>query len=450
MRAVIFVLLGMGLLLGCNEGPDGEAKLFIKKKASAFYYAEYKFTHSDYEDVSAAVRIEYQGSVLKNMQIKDLSNTATPLEEMDLSKNGSMYNGSTQGDHGGSYRVYLSGNSCCGSIMFTPTADTSANFWGVKSKDLTEDEWDSLTSSSPADEYFYARYEFTHDDYDTANAAVRIKNDMSTMDIKTLSDPDNPPAQSMTLTINDTNDNEYDGTVAGSEGGAYKVFTLDSGACCGNITFTPTNTEDIIVGTKTDQKLTKAEWDTMNQTASGTLSPAALGTKQVGKLFSVKATEGTVDVTMSLEAHSASAKVDKALAYWAAKDDNAYAVSKMLTGGKGEFEVFLTEAALSSVTKLVGLVGSENKGEATITPAANSSTNKLGFSGNFVLYSFSTGAAAPDIMIVDATGTVVEAGSTTKFGTNNLVINGSTLVTCSSPQIVFAKTTENIYQASCP
>ena len=88
----LFIFL-LANLLACAEEPTGDVQFRFKKKEAAFYYAEYKFTHSDAEDVDIAVRIEYQGSKLLSMDFKNITMDDPVEKDITLSKSGSVYNG---------------------------------------------------------------------------------------------------------------------------------------------------------------------------------------------------------------------------------------------------------------------------------------------------------------------------------------------------------------------
>ena len=133
-------------LFACNfqvEG-DASAKFAIKKKQS-HYYAQYKFTHVDYDDVEVAVRIEVSADKPSKMEVKELTPPAnSPVEIVMLQASGTAFVGTSSGAVGGEYSVELAEGACCGAITFVPAANTSATFVGTKSKDLTAAEWEEL------------------------------------------------------------------------------------------------------------------------------------------------------------------------------------------------------------------------------------------------------------------------------------------------------------------
>ena len=449
----LFIFL-LANLLACAEGPTGEVQFRYQKKSATFFHAEYKFTHSDNDGIDAAVRIEVQGSKLLSMKLRDLTNMDDPLAEMTLSKSGSAYMGTTTGELGGTFVIYLSRNKCCGSILFTPADDTSITFRGTKTKDLTKDEWDALVNP-PAESYFHAKYRFTHDEAETdVEVALRIKhsaNVPSQIEVKDLAeDAEDDPVATATLTASDGN---FTGMTSGELAGTY-VVKLNSGACCGEIEFTRADdATTTFVGSKFED-LTAEQWATLTGATiagggGGDGLSISAGHKHVGKVFTVTAKDGTTDVAMSLEAHSATAKVNKALAHWAALNSNIYAISQTLAGGKGEFDVFFTQQALSSVTKLVGIVNNAEKHKVAASAMALTDTNKLSVTSGFP--SWAASGSSVEAMVVNASGTVV-AGGKKYMSMNNFLIDGSTLLTCSSGQTVFARAvdTDQFYQVSCP
>ena len=224
-------------LFACNfqvEG-DASAKFAIKKKQS-HYYAQYKFTHVDYDDVEVAVRIEVSADKPSKMEVKELTPPAnSPVEIVMLQASGTAFVGMSSGAVGGEYSVELAEGACCGAITFVPAANTSATFVGTKSKDLTAAEWEELIVPK---EYFHAQYKFTHVDYDDVEVAVRIEvsaGKPSRMEMKELTPPANSPVEIVMLQASGT---AFVGTSSGAVGGEYSV-KLAEGACCGAITFVP-------------------------------------------------------------------------------------------------------------------------------------------------------------------------------------------------------------------
>ena len=320
-------------------------------------------------------------------------------------------------------------------------------------------------------------------DYDDVSTAVRIrhvKHAPNQIEVIDLSDNSIATAKLVFKGDKDYAD-RYTGETEGKHGGRYNVFPTGShgtkwlgqggdnnkdgdGECCEDIRFHPDALKGVVLHGKDvhfhgkpdeDNPLTAEKWaelagedDTMG--GGQGLSPSDLTSTEVGKMHIITAKHGTADVSVSLEAHSATGKVDKALAHWAMVGENAYDVSKMLSAGKGDIEMFMTAAAVGSIDKIVGLLSDGTKiGESSVQALASSETNKLSVDG-IVNYAFSSGESAPDIMIVKANGTVTESASTSKipFGNTYLIAIGSSFISCSSGQMVFAKTSAGrIHQA---
>ena len=117
-----------------------------------YYYAEYLFSHADYEDVEVALRIEITAGNPAKMEIKDLTPPADKaVEELTLSSAGDDFTGTSSGDEGGKYVVKLAADDvCCGAINFTPTADSSVTFAGTKQESLTSVQWEELIEGAQA------------------------------------------------------------------------------------------------------------------------------------------------------------------------------------------------------------------------------------------------------------------------------------------------------------
>ena len=133
-------------LFACSfQGKDDASAKFAIKKKQSHYYAQYTFSHADYDDVEVAVRIEVSAGKPSKMEVKELTPPAnSPVEIVVLRASGTAFVGTSSGAVGGEYSVKLVEGACCTAITFVPAADTSATFVGTKSKDLTAAEWEEL------------------------------------------------------------------------------------------------------------------------------------------------------------------------------------------------------------------------------------------------------------------------------------------------------------------
>ena len=301
--------------LACNmqEDEGAEAKFAVRAKAPSYYYyhAKYLFTHKGYEDVEVAVRIKISLGSPSEMEVKDLTPPAnTPVETVTLSALGSYFVGKSSGATGGEYGILLDGGACCGGIYFTPTAAPDTTFWGSKSKDLTEAEWEELQHQKHIDigvmVHFHAKYVFTHADYDNVEVAVRITQisditqiagRLSTIEVKDLTPPANTSVETVTLSASASGAG-FVGTSSGDTGGSYRVQLNHLNACCGVIYFWPASLDNkvYLTGTKSED-LTAAQWAKLSgspeeNTPAETKTPAA-GGQQQGEGFEIKLPEET-------------------------------------------------------------------------------------------------------------------------------------------------------------
>ena len=466
-------------LFACSfQGKDDASTKFAIKKKQSHYYAQYTFSHADYDDVEVAVRIEVSAGKPSKMEVKELTPPAnSPVEIVVLRASGTEFVGTSSGAVGGEYSVKLVEGVCCGAITFVPAADRSANFVGTKSKDLTAAEWEELIVPK---EYFHAQYKFTHVDYDDVEVAVRIEhiaNAPSRMEMKDLTPPANSSVETLILSVSDT---AFVGTSSGAVGGEYSV-ELAEGVCCGAITFVPAaDTSATFVGTKS-KDLTAEEWATLSGQAvvaggDAALSPSDLGTKQIGAIFSVTASDGNSNDKMFLQAHDSNgAKIDQALARWTAVHGNAYDVSVTLVNGQGKFDVFLTERG-QNVSKLLSFVNGNKKGETTLKAAAQIGYQRPKFeakSNGVLSFEYtdtewqSKRNKGLEVMIVDAAGKVVtgDVFAVNKYSEEVVTIGGvkhiyyhSHLITtaanvlkCTGGVIAFARIAGEgtVYQTDC-
>ena len=322
-------------------------------------------------------------------------------------------------------------------------------------------------------------------EYDDVSAAVRIrhvKHVPNQIEVIDLSDDEHVVATAkLRFKASQAYSDRYGGNTKGENSGMYNVFptgkwgtkwlgqggdnnAAGDGECCADIRFHPNSLKGEHFHGKPDKNnpLTAEKWAELagedggggGQIIADGLSPSDLTSKEVGKLFTIKAKHGSSDVSVALAAHSDTAEVDKALAHWAMVGENAYDVIKMLSAGKGDIEMFMTAAAVGAVTKIVGIANGTIIGESSVTPLASSEASKLSVSGDgTVSYAFSSGESAPDMMIINADGTVAEAASTIKrqYGSMAVITIGGVFITCTSGQVVFAKTDAGrIHRADCP
>ena len=163
---LLLLLIVIGI--SCGERPAGQEYLgkFAASKEKAaeqaeeqaaageYYYARYRFTHADYEDVEVAVRVEMVNGHAAKLRLKDLSPeaAANPIEEAVLHTRGCQlaFTGTSEGIEGGTYtgELELRGgeiNGCCGRMTFVPAVDTSLTFVGTKLATLSAAEWQELS-----------------------------------------------------------------------------------------------------------------------------------------------------------------------------------------------------------------------------------------------------------------------------------------------------------------
>ena len=147
--------------LGKFAANKEEAKAEDAEEAGEYYYARYRFTHVDYEDVEVAVRVEMVNGHAAKLHVKDLSPqaAANPIEEAVLHTRGCQlaFMGTSAGAEGGTYtgELELRGgvvDGCCGRMTFVPAVNTSLTFVGTKLSTLTAAEWEQLSGEASTDE----------------------------------------------------------------------------------------------------------------------------------------------------------------------------------------------------------------------------------------------------------------------------------------------------------
>lgn len=344
----IFLVSVLTVIFACSIEENNSRGMFvIKRKAAlqAFYYARYLFTHPDYEDVTAAVRIETSRGLPVSMEVKDISPTADrDLEVLTLraSGRGNVFTGSSEVEGGGEYRVRLDDQGkCCGdSIIFIPQIDSTVIFSGKREAHLSAEEWDTLVNTQMPD------------------------------------DPENNAEPG------DSDDNGEQGT----------------------------DTEEPA--------------DDVEEPSALTLSPAELGSKKVGELFELTATNGPSSATVRLRAYDSSDKrVPRGVARWSGLNENIYDLSFELVDGQGTFvSLFITTQGLSTRT-LASFIDDARQGEAKITATANSRQRlkvveqSSGDAALTFTYTSEEWVAQKnkglEAMIVDVNGKVVDVGNGT-------------------------------------
>ena len=158
----LFLLLLSVNVVACGERRINDQALgkFATQEEQAavsgedYFYARYRFTHAEYEDVEVAVQVALHNGHPATLRVKDLSSVAkdNPIEEAMLSSRGCKlsFRGSSHGAEGGAYTGELeqSGglvNDCCGDMTFVPAVDTTLTFAGTKLATLSAADWEQLT-----------------------------------------------------------------------------------------------------------------------------------------------------------------------------------------------------------------------------------------------------------------------------------------------------------------
>ena len=129
------------------------------ESGESYFYARYRFTHDEYEDVEVAVQVALRNGHPATLRVKDLSSAAedNPIEQAQLSSRGCSlsFRGVSSGTEGGAYTGELeqSGglvNGCCGDMTFVPAVDTTLTFAGIKLATLSASDWEQLTGEEVA------------------------------------------------------------------------------------------------------------------------------------------------------------------------------------------------------------------------------------------------------------------------------------------------------------
>lgn len=237
--------------------------------------------------------------------------------------------------------------------------------------------------------YHYARYRFELEDYEDVEVALKLMmkgGAAMILWIKDLTDTDNKLEEAV---LNNMGGHAFAGASGGVLGGVYTgTLELNSigavSGCCGQMTFAPAVDNSLLfVGTKLEV-LTAARWKALisGELPTTTTPPTpptvpevpdlpemetlALGTKRIGKVFSIGVSAAIGEKITRLEAYNGAGSVVGALAQWKANaGDDIFAVH-------GSANLFLTGIALSeAITALHGFDKDGNKLlEASITAAA--------------------------------------------------------------------------------
>lgn len=271
-----------------------------------------------------------------------------------------------------------------------------------------------ITKKAPAKEYYYAKYEFSHDDYEDVVVVVRIE--VSNAAPKEMAVKDLTPQESHrpveTLML-DASGDVFVGRSTGDVGGEYRV-SLENTVCCGQIVFIPDVKPSIsFIGVKIED-LTAKQWAEFTAPATG-LSPSALGTKQVGKIFTVVANDRDYKgARVELRAYgSDGVEIEQGLAHWTKVGGYVYDTTIDLVDGHGKLDMFLT-AQGQDVRKIASFIGTNKRGEASIAASAYTGGNVWVSGDRSLVFSYyHTGWEdnGIEVMIVNANGKVVKEGT---------------------------------------